>query len=398
MRRTPAHDAGGCPDDAPAHTRATDQSAGDFSTGTDDRRQRVGITPKSSGALSRREILARGAFFAATTLLPVNALAQVHSLTTIANLAGADREQRLVEGAKREREISVYTSLTTQDAGAIKDAFEAKYGVKLKVWRAGSEQVIQRVLTEARAGRSDADVLLTNGPALEALHREGQLHPIRSPYLGNVIPEALRPHGAWTATQLNIFVAAYNTQILKKSGLPTTYRDLLDPKWKGKLGIEAEDEDWFAGVATHLGGAEGIRLFQEIVKRNGISVRKGHTLLTNLVASGEVPLALTVYNFTAEQLRQGGAPLDWFVIPPAMARPNGVAVVKTTKNPNAAVLFYDFAISDAQPIFLARGFAPTRKDLDTPLTRFPFKVIGPEMVLDDGEKWRKLYQEMINAQ
>jgi len=207
----------------------------------------------------------------------------------------------------------------------------------------------------------------------------------------------LRPHRGWTATQLNIFVGAYNTQLVKKSDLPTSYRDLLDPKWKGKLGMEAEDEDWFAGVVTHLGGDEVVRLFQEIVKRNGISVRSGHTLLTNLVASGEVPLALTVYNFTAEQVRQSGAPLDWFVIPPAMAQPNGVAVLKTTQKPNAAVLLYDFAITDAQSIFLARGLTPTRKDLDTPLTKFPFKVINPELVLDEGEKWRKLYQQTIST-
>jgi iron(III) transport system substrate-binding protein len=356
------------------------------------------MNPKDTSMWSRRQVLAGGgAYLAAASILPAGALAQATSLTAIANLTGPARQKRLVEGAKQERELSVYTSLTTQDVGAITEAFEAKHGVKVKIWRAGSEQLVQRVLTEARSGRSDADVLLTNGPALEALQREGQLQPIQSPHLANIIPDGLRPHRAWTATQLNIFVSAYNTQTVKKSDLPRSYRDLLDPRWKGKLGIEAEDEDWFAGVATHLGGAEGIRLFQEIAKRNGLSVRKGHTLLTNLVASGEVPLALTVYNFTAEQLRKSGAPLDWFVIPPAMARPNGVAVVKTTRNPNAAVLFYDFAISDAQPIFLARGFAPTRKDLDTPLTRFPFKVITPEIVLDEGEKWRKLYQETISA-
>jgi iron(III) transport system substrate-binding protein len=208
----------------------------------------------------------------------------------------------------------------------------------------------------------------------------------------------LRSHGAWVATQLNVFVSAYNTQLIKKSDLPTSYADLLDPKWKGKLGIEAEDEDWFAGVVSHLGGDKGIRLFQEIVRRNGISVRKGHTLLTNLVASGDVPLALTVYNFTAEQLRQSRAPLEWFVIPPAMARPNGVAVLKGARNPHAAVLFYDFSITEAQPIFLERGFVPTRKDVDTPLTKLPYKVISPELVLDEGEKWRKLFQQTMGTQ
>src|SRR6266702_4652816 len=77
---------------------------------------------------------------------------------------------------------------------------------------------------------------------------------------------------------------------------PTTWEDLLDPKWKGKLGIEQEDSDWLAGLFAEIGEAKGIKLFKEIVAKNGMSVRKGHTLLTQLVVSGEVPLALTVYN------------------------------------------------------------------------------------------------------
>ena len=77
---------------------------------------------------------------------------------------------------------------------------------------------------------------------------------------------------------------------MKKESLPKTYRDLLKPEWKNKLGIEAEDFDWFAQVVHGLGEAEGLQLFREIVASNGISVRKGHTLLNNLVTAGEVPL------------------------------------------------------------------------------------------------------------
>src|SRR5207249_7162423 len=99
--------------------------------------------------------------------------------------------------------------------------------------------------------------------------------------------------------------------------LPTRYEDLLDPKWRGKLGIEAEDSDWFAAMNQLLGERQAQRLFREIVARNGVSVRKGHTLLTNLVASGEIALAITAYNYQAEQLKNKGAPIDWFVIPPA---------------------------------------------------------------------------------
>lgn len=92
--------------------------------------------------------------------------------------------------------------------------------------------------------------------------------------------------------------------------------DLLDPKWKGKRAIEAKDEDWFASVVDVMGREPGLQFFRELAARNGVSVRLGHTLLTNLVISGEVPLALTVYSYMPEQARKKGAPIqrlsrDW---------------------------------------------------------------------------------------
>jgi ABC-type Fe3+ transport system substrate-binding protein len=318
-------------------------------------------------------------------------------MAEIAALQGADREKRLVEGAKKEGALTLYTSATTEDMGAVIAAFEKKYGVKVNVWRAGSEAVLQRAVTEARARRFEVDAFETNGPELEAMHREQLLQEVKSPYLADLIPQALRPHREWVSTRLNIFVAAYNTNLVKKEELPKAWRDLLDPKWKGKLGIEAYDEDWFAGVVGELGEAQGLKLFREIVTANGISVRKGHTLLTNLVVSGEVPLALTVYQYRAEQLKLKGAPLDWFAIAPAFARPNGVAVARRAPHPYAAVLFYDFMLSDAQEILLKRNFTPTsRKAAAKGIPEL--KIIDSKVSLDESEKWQKLYGEIFTRQ
>lgn len=316
----------------------------------------------------------------------------------ITNYTGADRQQRLEQGAKKEGQLLIYTSLPVDDMTAIIKAFESKYGIKVKLWRAGGEKVMQRALGETRASRFDVDILETDGPELEALHREGVLQKVTSPYMADLIPQAITSHGEWTSTRLNIFAMAYNTNLVKKAELPKTYQDLLDPKWKGKLGVEAEDLDWFAGVVGELGEEKGLQLFRDIVASNGISVRKGHTLLTNLVASGEVPLALTVYNYKAEQLKKKGAPLDWFTIDPAIARGNGVAMVKGAPHPHAAVLFYDFMLSDAQDILLKRHFVPTSKKVDTQLNKMPLKFADPKIVLDESEKWGKLYNQIITRQ
>jgi iron(III) transport system substrate-binding protein len=116
------------------------------------------------------------------------------------------------------------------------------------------------------------------------------------------------------------------------------------------------------------------------------------------VASGEVPLALTVYNYKAEQMKNKGAPIDWFTIAPAIARPNGVAVARRAPHPNAAVLFFDFLISDAQQILLARDYVPTSKKVDTKLNKMPIKFVDPKLMLDEKDKWSKLYEDIITRQ
>jgi len=330
---------------------------------------------------------------------PLAAAAQIKAGATaadVATYAGADRMPKLVEGAKKEGELNIYTSAQTDDMGPVVSAFERKYGVKVNVWRSSSERVLQRAIQEARGNRNTMDVAETNGPELEAMHREKILTPVKSPHLADLISEAIRPHGEWVGTRLNVFVQAYNTKLVKKEELPKTWEDLANPKWKGKLGIEQEDSDWLAGQFAQMGDARATKVFKDIVSTNGVSVRKGHTLLTQLVVSGEIPLALTVYNYKAEQLKQKGAPIDWFHILPAIARPNGVAVAARAPHPHAAVLFYDFEISDeGQKILAGRDFVPTNKKIDTPLNKIPMKFVDARVALDDYQKWEKLYDELF---
>ena len=347
--------------------------------------------------MKRRNGLLTAALAAASLALP--AAAQVKAGATAADVAGyaaPDRTQKLVDGARKEGELNIYTSAQSDDMGALVAAFEKKYGVKVSVWRSSSEKVLQRAVTEARGNRHTMDVAETNGPELESMHREKLLEAVKSPYLGDLIEQAIRPHGEWVGTRLNVFTQAYNTSLVKKEDLPKTWEDLAQPKWKGKLGIEQEDSDWLAGQYAELGEAKAGKVFRDIVATNGVSVRKGHTLLTQLVVSGEIPLALTVYNYKAEQLKGKGAPIDWFTIGPAIARPNGVAVARKAPHPHAAVLFYDFEISpEGQKILAGRDFVPTSKKVDTPLNKIPMRFVDARVALDEFQKWEKLYEELF---
>jgi iron(III) transport system substrate-binding protein len=240
------------------------------------------------------------------------------------------------------------------------------------------------------------DIVETNGPELESLHREEILQLVKSPHHADLIAPAIRPHGEWVGTRLNVFVQAYNTNAVQASELPQTWEDLADPKWKGRLGIEQEDSDWLAGVLGEIGEERGRAIFERIVGTNGISARKGHTLLTQLVASGEVPLALTVYNYKAEQLKNEGAPLDWFTIGNAIARPNGVGVARRAPHPHAAVLFYDFELSEeGQRIIASRDFVPTSRKIDTPLNKVPMTFVDARTSIDEYDKWKSMYDDLF---
>jgi iron(III) transport system substrate-binding protein len=318
------------------------------------------------------------------------------AVAAVARYAGADRTQRLIEGAKREGELTLYTSLTVDDMAVINAAFEKKYGIKVNMWRAAADKILQRATVEAQGTRFDVDVLEASTPILEALHRSKILVAVQSPHHAELMPEAVPAHREWVGSRLNVFVHAFNTNLVKKEDLPKTYQDLLQPAWKGRLGIEASDEDWFATVVHDLGEEKGLRLFRDIAARNGLSVRKGHTLLTNLVASGEVPFALTVYNFTAEQLKKKGAPLDWYVMPPAVARANGLGVARRAPHPHAALLYYDFMISEeGQQILFKRDFMTTNTRIKTPLAGMTLKLVDPKQLLDENEKWTRLYDEIV---
>ena len=334
----------------------------------------------------------------AVTCAPA-ALAQPADASALSRLEGPEREARLLEGARREGEVSVYTSLVVEDMRTVAAAFEARYGVKVKYWRASSEKILQRAVSEVRANRFEFDVIETNGPELEAMHREKLLGAATSAHNADLVPASIRPHKEWTGLRLNMFVQAYNTNLVKKADLPRSYQDLLDPKWKGKLAIEAEDVDWFAAVVTDLGEKEGLKLFRDVVAANGIAVRKGHTLLAGLVASGEVPLALTLYHHNAERLKQKGAPIDSFAIQPVYARVNGIAIGRKVPHPHAAVLFLDFMLGpEAQAILQKANYVPTNLKLNNPATRANLRFIDPAIVLDNSARWESSFNEIITRQ
>jgi len=305
------------------------------------------------------------------------------------------RLQRLADAARKEGEVMVYHSTQSEDLRPVFDAYTKKYGVKVLEWRSSSENVLQRVLRESTAGRHEVDLIENNLPELEGLRREKLLKRIDSPVYDTLRPKMAPAHHEYAVSTMDVFVQAYNTQKVKREELPKTYQDLLDPRWKGRLGVEAEDEGWFGTLVGAMGEEKGVKLFHDIIATNGISVRKGHTLLAQLVASGEVPLALTVYNYKPPQLKAKGGNIDWFVMAPVVAQMHGVAVHKDAPHPAAAELLHDFFLSDGQAILAARDFVASSRKVSSPFDNMDIHFIDPAEAIDKDEQWTRLWEQNV---
>jgi iron(III) transport system substrate-binding protein len=311
---------------------------------------------------------------------------------------GPDREQRLLEGARREGgRLTYYTSMAERDSQRLVAAFEARYGIKVSKWRSGKNKILQRVINEARARRTEAGVVLNPSPEMEALRREGLLQPLRSPYATDLIPAAVPPHREWTGLRVYVFVQSYNTKLVRRDELPKTFEDLLHPRWKDRLGIEAKEQEWFYTLVQAMGEDRGMRFFKQLATTNGLSVRQGNSLLMNMVASGEVPLALTAYSYLVEQAKAAGAPIDYIALQPTIAYTDGIGVLKDAPQPHAAALFHDFMLSEGQVLLRAAHHLTSRRSEEERFARFNPVFIDPVRVLDDYERWGKLFEAAISG-
>jgi iron(III) transport system substrate-binding protein len=310
-------------------------------------------------------------------------------------LEGAERQNRILAGARREGIVVLYTSLNTQDSVPLTTAFEKKYGIRTQLWRSSSERVVQRAVTEARAGRFTCDILETNGPEMEAMYRERLLDEFRSPHFSDLPPAAFPKHRHYVADRFNFFTIGYNTRLVQPHEVPNSYDDLLHPRFVGRIGLEAGDVDWFGAMVKHMGEEKGLAFFRKLAAAKP-QMRSGHTLVGQLVASGEIPLAANIYNHNAERVLVRGAPIRWKALTPTFGRPNAVGVARRAPHPHAALLFTDFLLSrEGQTILKERNRVPSSRAVDSHLNDFPFEMIDPAITLDEDAKWSKLWSDLF---
>ena len=309
-----------------------------------------------------------------------------------------ERTARLIERAREEGSVTVYSSLPVPVMTPLASAFREKYGIGANIWRGGSEEILQRSVAEARAGRHMVDVVETAAPEVEGIAREQLLQNMESPIFDELIEGAVSADRAWVTSRLIVFVGAYNTLRVAPSEAPQTFEDLLDPMWRGRLTVEANDFGWIKGMAGALGEAEATGLLRNIVDTNGVSVRDGHGLITNMLASGEVEFTFTQYYEQAAHARDQGAPIEVTFLDPVIAVPTGIAMMRNAPHPNAAQLFVEFFLTEGQDILAEYDYVGsnlTRRSLPDGMNPV---VVDMSDYLDEYQKWHDLHREIFAAQ
>ena len=306
-------------------------------------------------------------------------------------------EPQLIERAKKEGTFLLYTSMNVPDVNQIFDAFRKKYPfITPKSYTTRSAALLERILTEARAGKHFADVVQGNAFTLYLLAKRGHTEAYVSPEAKS-FPDSFRdPAGGWVAAYLQLNVIAYNSKLIAKSEAPKGYEDLLNVKWKGKMGLDDKQYIWFDGLLKVMGREKGLAYFKRLATQ-AIHFRSGNTLLANLLAAGEFGILINARPESVDELKQKGAPVEWVAPKPTTANLLPIAVARNAQHPNAARLFMDYMLSEeGQKKLGAMARTPARSGLGA---THPRLSQGLEIAVNDPGMAERFEQvvEVYNA-
>jgi iron(III) transport system substrate-binding protein len=265
-------------------------------------------------------------------------LAVILGLTSVIALASrAGAQSSFYPKAQEEGQVLLYTSLAGSDINAFRNAFEKAYpGVKLKIYRASGTTILQKILTENRAGTDVVDAAMTQVSSLHPLKQKNLLAKFKSEERKAFDPRFKDKEGYWTGVYPTVHSIPYNTNLVAQQDLPQRYTGLLDPKWKGKLGLNRNNYMFLAALLDLYGKEKGQEFLRRLAQQNP-QVRSGGTLTATLVGAGELPIAFSVNANNVENVKEKGSPVDWVrVEDPLYGEPHPASVMANAPHPSAA--------------------------------------------------------------
>ena len=279
------------------------------------------------------------------------------TLKVIGSGAGMDEaawEKHLIEGAKKEGELVWYTNSGLENVeGFVRDFQKAYPFIKLKYWRGKTRALNDKLLTEARAGVYKADVIKSSAgvlqPLIDAKLLAAYNPPVRKPYAADLKGQH------WTALQTALRVFGYNTDLVAEKDAPRTWNDLLAPKWKGKVMWDVSSQPEVTALLLRWGEEKTDAYFKAFAA-NKPAVRRGRTVLAQMAAAGERPLAVTIYAYKAEELAAKGASINWLAQDLTVGLVYPISLANHAPHPYSAALFHDYLLSQrGQAIRVKQG-------------------------------------------
>lgn len=317
-------------------------------------------------------------------------------LGQLKGLDGDARTQKLLELARKEDTLNVYTSNTDLADQAKK--FTEKYGIEVSVYRAKANQVLQRLLQETKANRSKADLYDSNAEELAIANTERILRPYEGPADDGLVAAAKQK--GWVGSRLNVFTVTWNTNVVKEP--PKSFEDLADKRFDGVTMMETRAFEWYMALSQYFAGkgktqAQVDEMFRKIAA-NSVGV-EGNTTHAQFLSSGEHGVSTSVYNHLVDEQIEDGAPLSRTpVVEPLVVRPNGVGLLRNAKNPASALLFMEWVLGDAQKLMLAEHRIPARADLQKgALDGVDTVTVDIDRLVAEGDTWEKRYEELIRG-
>ena len=272
----------------------------------------------------------------------------------VSNLPPAQRKQIIEDGARKEGQFVIYTSISDQDNPKVMAAFEKTYPfVKTEVYRGTPRSALLKASTEARAGRYAVDIVATAPSEIWQLKESKLSTSYLSPELQAMPKGSYDPEGYWSGFEVTPIVVAFQTKLLKAPDIPNSYQDLLQPKYKGKMNLGTEDYDWFSVMLDGMGKDKGVAYMRALAKQELHMPGASSRMRVQLMLAGESAISLAARGRRVVEFKAQGAPIDFRIFEPYAGEPNSLAIAARTPHPHAAILFADWILSQEGQVKLA---------------------------------------------
>ena len=306
-----------------------------------------------------------------------------------------ERQAALIKGAQNERLVEWYATLQLEDSKFLIDAFRQRYPfLEVKYTRGGGGRNVNRVVTEHRAGLNKFDVLGGTSTSHVALMQAGVIARHMTPVRREIREGFMDVEGYRIAPFTYALVIGYNSRALSKEQRPRSYEELLEPKWKGQIGLEAAGYEWLAAIIDTMGEEKALAFAHKLATQK-LRVQQGSSLLAQQMIAGEFNVVIDALHYQIENYKQRGAPVDFVIPDPLLIKdPSAIWLAKYSPHPHAAALLVDFLFTrEAQEIYSRQNRLVARKDLEW---RFPQKLPNRIHVLS-VDKWAPRYNELIST-